>query len=139
MRQCERCTFETIDGTQIFYRHWPSLGGAGDRAILLLHRGHEHSGREKFGDQSGKHLIDRQRVEGENQLLDEIAMFQTHRRRLALPDSFPSSIQRGQLLHAAHEHRRFQALTPGPVCAGGVSFMPRSLRPRRASVSADIA
>ena len=37
--------------------------------------------REKFGDQSGDHLIHRQRVERKNQLLDEIAMFQNHVRR----------------------------------------------------------
>ena len=51
MRQCEEQTFETIDGTSIFYRHWPATAGAGDRAIVLLHRGHEHSGRLQ-------HLVD---------------------------------------------------------------------------------
>ena len=51
MRQCEKRTFEAIDGTQIFYRHWPHTAGTGDRAILLLHRGHEHSGRLQ-------HLVD---------------------------------------------------------------------------------
>src|SRR5712671_3041547 len=34
--------FQTHDGVKIFFRHWP---GTGDRAIVLLHRGHEHSGR----------------------------------------------------------------------------------------------
>ena len=34
--------------------------------------------REKFGYQSGNHLIHRQRVERKNQLLDEIAVFQNH-------------------------------------------------------------
>jgi alpha-beta hydrolase superfamily lysophospholipase len=51
MRQCEQHTFESIDGTSIFYRHWPAIAGAGDRAIVLLHRGHEHSGRLQ-------HLVD---------------------------------------------------------------------------------
>jgi alpha-beta hydrolase superfamily lysophospholipase len=51
MRQCEERTFETVDGTRIFYRRWPAIKGAGDRAILLLHRGHEHSGRLQ-------HLVD---------------------------------------------------------------------------------
>jgi alpha-beta hydrolase superfamily lysophospholipase len=34
--------FLTHDGVRIFFRHWP---GAGDHAIVLIHRGHEHSGR----------------------------------------------------------------------------------------------
>src|SRR6266478_4529536 len=66
MRQCEEHTFETVDGTSIFYRHWPTMAGRADRAILqnsrttesaapcallLLHRGHEHSGRLQ-------HLVD---------------------------------------------------------------------------------
>jgi alpha-beta hydrolase superfamily lysophospholipase len=51
MRQFEEGTFEAIDGTPIFYRHWPRVAGAGDRAVLLLHRGHEHSGRLQ-------HLVD---------------------------------------------------------------------------------
>jgi alpha-beta hydrolase superfamily lysophospholipase/phosphatidylglycerophosphate synthase/SAM-dependent methyltransferase len=51
MRRCEERTFEAIDGTSIFYRHWPRVAGAGDRAVLLLHRGHEHSGRLQ-------HLVD---------------------------------------------------------------------------------
>src|ERR1700760_3700395 len=37
-------TFETFDGTRLFYRHWrPAI--ASDRAVFLFHRGHEHSGR----------------------------------------------------------------------------------------------
>ena len=44
MRQSELCTFTAIDGTPVFYRHWPA-SGATDRAVILLHRGHEHSGR----------------------------------------------------------------------------------------------
>ncbi len=34
--------FPLPDGTRLFYRHWP---GDGKNAIVLLHRGHEHSGR----------------------------------------------------------------------------------------------
>ena len=32
------------DGTRLFYRAWLP-GGKADKAILLFHRGHEHSGR----------------------------------------------------------------------------------------------
>lgn len=45
MRRSEECTFVAVDGTQIFYRYWPALPGVDDRAVILLHRGHEHSGR----------------------------------------------------------------------------------------------
>jgi alpha-beta hydrolase superfamily lysophospholipase len=31
--------------TDIFYRRWPELTGSENRAVVLLHRGHEHSGR----------------------------------------------------------------------------------------------
>lgn len=34
--------FRTHDGCKLFYRRWP---GTGNRALVLLHRGHEHSGR----------------------------------------------------------------------------------------------
>jgi alpha-beta hydrolase superfamily lysophospholipase len=51
MRQCEERTFRTIDGTEVFYRHWPATAGEGKGAVLLLHRGHEHSGRLQ-------HLVD---------------------------------------------------------------------------------
>ena len=39
--------FLTHDGIRIFFRHWPRAGNstAGDHAVVLLHRGHEHSGR----------------------------------------------------------------------------------------------
>ena len=36
--------FATFDGTKLFYRHWPARG-AGGRAVVMFHRGHEHSGR----------------------------------------------------------------------------------------------
>lgn len=52
MRQCSERSFETIDGASLFYRHWPAeAANAGERAIVLLHRGHEHSGRLQ-------HLVD---------------------------------------------------------------------------------
>lgn len=37
-------TFSSWDGTQLFYRSWqPALSG--NRALVIIHRGHEHSGR----------------------------------------------------------------------------------------------
>jgi len=45
MRVAEERTFTTHDGTDLFYRYWPAAGGRADRAIVLFHRGHEHSGR----------------------------------------------------------------------------------------------
>lgn len=51
-RQAEERTFRTHDGVELFYRHWPALAPAAPpRAIVLLHRGHEHSGRLQ-------HLVD---------------------------------------------------------------------------------
>jgi len=38
----EECSFQTHDGVKIFFRHWR---GSGDQAVVLIHRGHEHSGR----------------------------------------------------------------------------------------------
>jgi alpha-beta hydrolase superfamily lysophospholipase len=37
--------FRAFDGTELFYRHWPAKSGASKGAIVLFHRGHEHSGR----------------------------------------------------------------------------------------------
>lgn len=52
MRQAEESQFVSFDGQTLFYRHWPALTpGARPRAIVLLHRGHEHSGRLQ-------HLVD---------------------------------------------------------------------------------
>jgi alpha-beta hydrolase superfamily lysophospholipase len=51
MRQYSEHTFCTNDGTPLFYRHWRAAAGPGGQAILLLHRGHEHSGRLQ-------HLVD---------------------------------------------------------------------------------
>ncbi len=45
MRQCQERTFHTSDGTELFYRYWPALAPKSRGAIVLFHRGHEHSGR----------------------------------------------------------------------------------------------
>ncbi|MDR6858151.1 bifunctional alpha/beta hydrolase/class I SAM-dependent methyltransferase [Variovorax guangxiensis] len=37
--------FQTHDGVSLFYRHWPSTGGARRGAVVLFHRGHEHGAR----------------------------------------------------------------------------------------------
>ncbi len=44
MRLAEEKTFRTHDGVELFYRRWPAAKPA-KGAILLFHRGHEHSGR----------------------------------------------------------------------------------------------
>ena len=44
MRPAEERTFKTHDGEELFYRRWPAASAA-DRAIVIFHRGHEHSGR----------------------------------------------------------------------------------------------
>lgn len=36
--------FDTHDGVSLFYRHWPAMGSRRG-AIVMFHRGHEHSGR----------------------------------------------------------------------------------------------
>jgi alpha-beta hydrolase superfamily lysophospholipase len=47
MRLPEERSFRAPDGTSLFYRYWPADKEGSDepRAIILLHRGHEHSGR----------------------------------------------------------------------------------------------
>jgi alpha-beta hydrolase superfamily lysophospholipase len=47
MRTCQTHTFTTHDGVELFYRHWPAAAeNAGPRrAVVLFHRGHEHSAR----------------------------------------------------------------------------------------------
>ena len=47
MREAQQQTFTTHDDVQLFYRHWPGTPepGAPRKAVLLFHRGHEHSGR----------------------------------------------------------------------------------------------
>ena len=46
--QEQQKTFTTQDGTALFYRYRPAADGSSDKAILLFHRGHEHSGRMMF-------------------------------------------------------------------------------------------
>ena len=38
-------TFTTQDGTELFYRYRPAKNDNSGKAIVLFHRGHEHSGR----------------------------------------------------------------------------------------------
>ncbi|MEA2885225.1 MAG: hypothetical protein QOH32_4481 [Bradyrhizobium sp.] len=45
MRAVYEKTFRTHDGVSLFYRHWPTVSEKPQGAILLFHRGHEHSGR----------------------------------------------------------------------------------------------
>lgn len=48
MREAQEQTFTTHDGVDLFYRHWPAVAanpGEPRQAVLLFHRGHEHSGR----------------------------------------------------------------------------------------------
>jgi alpha-beta hydrolase superfamily lysophospholipase len=45
MRTPEESTFTTHDGVALFYRHWPATSGATRGAVIMIHRGHEHSGR----------------------------------------------------------------------------------------------
>ncbi|MDR1076588.1 MAG: bifunctional alpha/beta hydrolase/class I SAM-dependent methyltransferase [Xanthomonadaceae bacterium] len=47
MRIPEPREFASFDGADLFYRHWAAKAdnGSAKRAIVLLHRGHEHSGR----------------------------------------------------------------------------------------------
>lgn len=44
MRDCQQLRFTTHDGLELFYRHWPAPQPSG-RAVVMFHRGHEHSGR----------------------------------------------------------------------------------------------
>jgi alpha-beta hydrolase superfamily lysophospholipase len=43
-RNAEDKYFQAGDGAQLFYRYWPAAMKT-DRAVVVLHRGHEHSGR----------------------------------------------------------------------------------------------
>ena len=46
MRAQQHLQFHSFDGQPLFYRHWSASGLAPTRrAVVLLHRGHEHSGR----------------------------------------------------------------------------------------------
>jgi alpha-beta hydrolase superfamily lysophospholipase/SAM-dependent methyltransferase len=44
----EERTFTTSDDVELFYRHWEPRTSGATKALLLFHRGHEHSGR--FGE-----------------------------------------------------------------------------------------
>src|SRR5687767_11379507 len=45
-REASEHEFASFDGTKLFYRAWLPAGGVrAGKAVLLLHRGHEHSGR----------------------------------------------------------------------------------------------
>ena len=44
MRTVRDGQFAADDGVSLFYRHW-AAAGVSDRALVLFHRGHEHSGR----------------------------------------------------------------------------------------------
>lgn len=41
-------TFTTQDGTALFYRYRPAKNDNSGKAVVLFHRGHEHSGRMMF-------------------------------------------------------------------------------------------
>ena len=45
MRRAMERRFRTSDGVELFYRYWPALSGTPRGALVLFHRGHEHSGR----------------------------------------------------------------------------------------------
>lgn len=47
MRESRLLTFSTHDALELSYRHWPALSPTGPtrRAVVMFHRGHEHSGR----------------------------------------------------------------------------------------------
>ncbi len=44
-RIAEECYFTTSDQTSLFYRYWPQGQDKAEKAIIIFHRGHEHSGR----------------------------------------------------------------------------------------------
>lgn len=48
MMQEQQKTFVTADGSELFYRYRPAANGSNDKAVVLFHRGHEHSGRMMF-------------------------------------------------------------------------------------------
>lgn len=45
MRTADEHFFSTHDGVELFYRHWPAQNAIDKKAIVMFHRGHEHSGR----------------------------------------------------------------------------------------------
>jgi alpha-beta hydrolase superfamily lysophospholipase len=61
MRAAEERFFTTHDQVELFYRHWPAQSGTDKKAVVIFHRGHEHSGRLQ-------HIVDELK-------LDDTAMF----------------------------------------------------------------
>ena len=63
-RVAEEHFFRSPDGTRLFYRYWPAPYGRATQAVILFHRGHEHSGRlqhivdELYLPPSGWHIAD---------------------------------------------------------------------------------
>ena len=57
MRQSSTHTLRTFDGVELSYRHWPARSQPAAGAIVLFHRGHEHSGRMA-------HLVDELGLDG---------------------------------------------------------------------------
>ena len=45
LRAVEDRSFRTSDGTELFYRYWPTRSARPQGAVALFHRGHEHGGR----------------------------------------------------------------------------------------------
>jgi len=45
LRVVEERSFRTTDGTELFYRFWAAQSATPRGAVVLFHRGHEHSGR----------------------------------------------------------------------------------------------
>jgi len=45
LRPVRELAFRAHDGVDLFYRHWPAIRGPARGAIVLFHRGHEHSAR----------------------------------------------------------------------------------------------
>lgn len=45
LRTATENSFQTHDGQALFYRHWPAATPVRRGAIVVFHRGHEHSGR----------------------------------------------------------------------------------------------
>jgi len=57
IRALEQHTFTTHDDVNLFYRYWPALTEKPKGAIVLFHRGHEHSGRLM-------HLVEEMNMQG---------------------------------------------------------------------------
>lgn len=45
MRAAQEARFRSFDGTGLFYRAWAPVDPKSKKALIVLHRGHEHSGR----------------------------------------------------------------------------------------------